>query len=117
MNAKIVSWNARELNGVDKKRLVKQRIHQRGAIIQVLFETKLDGDVRIGERLSQWKAQYLSLGGRVTLVNSVLDSLSTHVMSLFFPIPSNVAKKLDRLRRDILWKCNKEGLYAKMCRY
>lgn len=52
--------------------------------------------------LAQWKAQYLSLGGRVTLINSMLDSLPTYVMSLF-PIPANVVKKLNRLRRDILW--------------
>ncbi|KAF3625445.1 putative serine/threonine-protein kinase [Capsicum annuum] len=60
------------------------------------------------KRLSQWKAQYLSLGGRITLINSVLDSLPTYVMSLF-PVPSSVSKKLNRLRRDFLWKGNKEG--------
>lgn len=34
-------------------------------------------------RLATWKIQYLSLGGRVVLVNSVLDALPTYVMSLF----------------------------------
>lgn len=47
------------------------------------------------------KAQYLSLGGRVILINTVLDSLPTYVMSLF-PTPSKVVKKLDRLRRNFL---------------
>lgn len=37
----------------------------------------------------------------------MLDSLPTHVMSLF-PIPANVVKQLNRLRRDILQKRNKE---------
>lgn len=60
------------------------------------------------KRLSQWKAQYLSLGGRVTLINSVLNSFPTYLMSLF-PLPSSVAKKLDKRRRDFLWKLNKEG--------
>lgn len=68
-----------------------------------------DGIVEKSERkLANWKAQYLSLGGRVTLINAVLDSLPTYVMSLF-PIPISVVKKLDRLRRDFLWFGNKEG--------
>ena len=54
-------------------------------------------------KISRWKAHYLSLGGRVTLINSVLDSLPTYVMSLF-PIPPIIIKKLDRLRRNFLWK-------------
>ncbi|XP_059288373.1 uncharacterized protein LOC132041681 [Lycium ferocissimum] len=39
------------------------------------------------KKLALWKSQYLSLGGRLILINSVLDSLPTYVMSLF-PIPS-----------------------------
>jgi len=42
------------------------------------------------------------------LINSVLDSLPTYVMSLF-PIPPIVIKKLDRLRRNFLGKKGKEG--------
>jgi len=38
------------------------------------------------KKLALWKSQYLSLGGRVTLINSVLDCLPTYIMSLF-PIP------------------------------
>ncbi|WMV24691.1 hypothetical protein MTR67_018076 [Solanum verrucosum] len=67
-----------------------------------------DGILEKAEKiLSRWKAQYLSLGGRVILINSVLDSLPTYVMSLF-PIPPIVIKKLDRLRRNFLWKKGKE---------
>ena len=63
--------------------------------------------VKIEKELARWKVQYLSLGGRVILINSVLDSLPTYVMSLF-PIPAKVVKKLDKLRRNFLWKSNKE---------
>lgn len=63
---------------------------------------------KANKKLSQWKAQYLSLGGRVTLINSLLDLLPTYVISLF-PIPAIVIKKLNKLRRDFLWKGNKEG--------
>ncbi|XP_049391971.1 uncharacterized protein LOC125856458 [Solanum stenotomum] len=58
------------------------------------------------KRLALWKSQYLSLGGRVVLINVVLDSLPTYVMCLF-PIPSEVVKILDKLRRDFLWQGSK----------
>ncbi|WMV24199.1 hypothetical protein MTR67_017584 [Solanum verrucosum] len=64
--------------------------------------------VKTEKKLARWKAQCLSLGGRLILINSVLDSLPTYVMSLF-PIPVKVVKKLDKLRRNFLWKSNKEG--------
>ncbi|WMV21816.1 hypothetical protein MTR67_015201 [Solanum verrucosum] len=60
------------------------------------------------KKLSGWKAQYLSLGGRLILINSVLDSLPTYVMSLF-PIPGKVVENLDKLRRKFLWQGNKDG--------
>lgn len=34
------------------------------------------------KKLSRWKCQYLSLGGRLTLKNSILDSLPTYMISL-----------------------------------
>jgi len=64
--------------------------------------------VKTEKKLARWSAQYLSVGGRLILINSVLDSLPTYVMSLF-PIPAKVVKKLDKLRRNFLWKSNKEG--------
>lgn len=68
-----------------------------------------DGILEKTERkLARWKAQYLSLGGRLILINSVLDSLPTYVISPFL-IPSKVTKKLGRQRRDFLWQDNKEG--------
>ncbi|CAN4123333.1 unnamed protein product [Withania somnifera] len=48
--------------------------------------------------------QYLFLG-RVTLINSVLDSIPTYCMSLF-PMPSSILKQIDRLRRRFLWEGN-----------
>ncbi|KAG5616389.1 hypothetical protein H5410_016213 [Solanum commersonii] len=49
------------------------------------------------KKLAIRKSQYLSLGGRQTLSNAVLDSLPTYVL-----------EKLDKLRRDFLWFGNKE---------
>ncbi|KAJ0941986.1 putative RNA-directed DNA polymerase [Helianthus annuus] len=53
-------------------------------------------------RLSIWKANTLSYGGRITLVKSVLNALPTYYFSLF-RAPVQVVKKLERLRRDFLW--------------
>jgi len=63
---------------------------------------------KIEKKLANWKAQYISLGGRHPVINSILDSLPTYVMSLF-PIPAKVEERLDKLRRDFLWLGNKEG--------
>ena len=53
-------------------------------------------------RLAGWKRLYLSKGGKVTLIKSTLSSLSTYFLSLF-PIPSKVAKRMEKLQRDFLW--------------
>lgn len=58
-------------------------------------------------KLARWKRQYLSMGGRLTLINSVLDAMPTYMMSLF-PIPKGVTKRLDSIRRNFLWQGNKE---------
>ncbi|XP_009789469.1 uncharacterized protein [Nicotiana sylvestris] len=62
----------------------------------------------LGAKHKSVKMQYLSMGGRVTLINSVLDSIPTYIMSLF-PMPSKVQKQLDKLRRSFLWEGNSEG--------
>jgi hypothetical protein len=49
---------------------------------------------RFEKRLNSWKGKHLSIGGKLTLINSVLSSLSMYMMS-FFVIPRGVLKKLD----------------------
>ena len=53
-------------------------------------------------RLVGWKRLYLSKGGRVTLIKSTLSNLPTYFLSLF-PIPANVANRIERLQRNFLW--------------
>ena len=48
---------------------------------------------RFEKKLSCWKAKYLSYGGRLVLLNSVLSSLPMFMMS-FFEIPKGVLKNL-----------------------
>lgn len=57
---------------------------------------------KVRRRLSTWKSQHLSLGGRLIMVNSVLSALPTFWMSIF-RLPCWVIKTLDRIRRDFLW--------------
>ncbi|GKA00908.1 RNA-directed DNA polymerase, eukaryota, reverse transcriptase zinc-binding domain protein [Tanacetum coccineum] len=48
-------------------------------------------------KLSQWKARFLSVGGRLTLLKSVVGSLPTYYMSLYL-MPATVRKKLEAMR-------------------
>ena len=57
---------------------------------------------RMERRLAGWKRMYLSKGGKVTLIKSSLSSLLTYFLSLL-PLPSKVAKRMEKLQRDFLW--------------
>lgn len=47
------------------------------------------------KKFASWQLQYLSMGGRLTLINSVLNSIPTYYMSLFL-MSSKVLKQLDK---------------------
>ncbi|XP_076898220.1 uncharacterized protein LOC143551730 [Bidens hawaiensis] len=53
-------------------------------------------------RLSKWKAITLSIGGRVTLIKLVLESLPTYYFSIY-KAPIGVIKKLEVLIKKFLW--------------
>jgi hypothetical protein len=50
-----------------------------------------------------WKGKHHSIGGRLTLINSMLSSLPMYIMS-FFPIPRSVLKKLDYFGSRFYWQ-------------
>ncbi|GJS50115.1 RNA-directed DNA polymerase, eukaryota [Tanacetum coccineum] len=52
---------------------------------------------RVRRRLSKWKMKMLSIGGRLTLVKSVLGSMPIFHMSLF-KVPSGILKVLESIR-------------------
>ncbi|XP_073035927.1 uncharacterized protein [Primulina eburnea] len=57
---------------------------------------------KFSKKLANWKKSFLSRGGRLTLIKSVLSAMPTYFMSLF-KMPSRVAKYLEKLMRDFLW--------------
>ncbi|GKV42304.1 hypothetical protein SLEP1_g49718 [Rubroshorea leprosula] len=59
------------------------------------------------KKLASWKGQNLSLGGRITLLNSVLSSLPVYLMSAY-KIPKGILYSLDKIRRNFLWGGSRE---------
>ena len=57
---------------------------------------------RFCKRLAMWKRQYLSKGGRATLIRSTLSNLPIYFMSLL-KLPSSVRRRLEQIERDFLW--------------
>lgn len=72
-------------------------------------------------RLASWKGRNLSIGGRVTLINSVLSSLPLYFFS-FYKAPKVVIREMIKIQRDFLWgvKEDARGMYwvawDKVCR-
>ncbi|KAF5476686.1 hypothetical protein F2P56_003400 [Juglans regia] len=57
---------------------------------------------KIERKLEGWKRLYLSKGGRLTLIKSILSNLPTYFLSLF-QLPARVAARIEKLYRDFLW--------------
>ncbi|GJV45439.1 hypothetical protein Tco_1429975 [Tanacetum coccineum] len=53
--------------------------------------------LKVQKKLSNWKIKLLSIGGRLTLIKSVLGSLHIYFM-LLFKMPAVVNKKMEALR-------------------
>ena len=54
-------------------------------------------DEKLLKRLDGWKGGALSMGGRLTLINSSLSSIPTYNMSLYL-LPKTIVKRMDRTR-------------------
>ena len=57
---------------------------------------------RFHKKLSLWKRQHLSKGGRLTLLRNTLANLPIYFKSLF-NIPRIVRLRLEKIQRDFLW--------------
>ncbi|GKD97856.1 hypothetical protein Tco_1381753, partial [Tanacetum coccineum] len=54
---------------------------------------------KVSSRLLKWKIKTLSIGGRLTLLKSVLTSITLYHMSIY-KVPMGVLKKLESIRRN-----------------
>ena len=67
------------------------------------LEVVWDGvEERFRKRLAMWKRQYISKGGRLTLIWSILSSMPVYFMLLFY-LPRKVRLRLEKIQRDFLW--------------
>jgi hypothetical protein len=53
--------------------------------------------------LAGWQDRFLSLGGRLTLLNSCLSNAPLYMHSIY-PIPKSVIRKVDIYRKQLLWQ-------------
>lgn len=56
----------------------------------------------ITKRINSWSKSFLSLDGRITLIQSVLNSLTIHVLSTL-PIPKTCITRMQRIISNFLW--------------
>ncbi|GJW79002.1 hypothetical protein Tco_0140684 [Tanacetum coccineum] len=57
---------------------------------------------KVSSRLSKWKLKLLSIGGRLTLLKSVLTSIPLYHMSIF-KVPIGVLNHLESIRRNFFY--------------
>ena len=57
---------------------------------------------KVAKRLDGWKRAFLSRGGRLTLIRSILSSLPIYYLSLF-KMPQGVVADIEKLMRNFLW--------------
>ncbi|KAJ0694981.1 putative RNA-directed DNA polymerase [Helianthus annuus] len=62
----------------------------------------------IDARLAKWKATMLSMGGRITLIKSVLESLPNYFFSLY-KAPVQVIKDIESKIRNFIWGGDNES--------
>ena len=57
---------------------------------------------RVMNKLSGWKAKFLSFAGQSVLIKSVMAAIPNHVMQ-GAALPAHICDKLDKINRDFLW--------------
>lgn len=63
---------------------------------------------KITAKLEGWKSRYLTLGSRLTLLNSMLSVIPTYYLSVLH-LPAKVENEIDQIRRRFLWTPNISG--------
>ena len=58
---------------------------------------------KVARRLDGWKRAFLSKGGRLVLIQSVLASLSVYYMSIFRML-KGISDSIEKMMRDFFWE-------------
>jgi hypothetical protein len=58
---------------------------------------------KIESKLGSWQGRFLSLGGRLVLINSSLTNVPLYMLSMY-KSPKCVLKKMDIFRKILLWQ-------------
>lgn len=56
----------------------------------------------VKRRLSSWKSRHLSMGGRLVMINSVLNSMPLYTIS-FYKAPCKVINQINDIQSRFLW--------------
>lgn len=54
------------------------------------------------KKLARWKSQYISKGGRITLIQSTLASMPIYFMPVL-SMPKRFRLRIEQIQRDFLW--------------
>ena len=54
------------------------------------------------KKLARWKSQYISKGGRITLIQSTLVSMPIYFMPVL-SMPKKFRLRIEQIQRDFLW--------------
>lgn len=57
---------------------------------------------KMQNRMSTWKGWMLSIGGMITLINTVINAMPIHFLS-FYKIPKAVLKEMVKIQKEFLW--------------
>ncbi|KAJ1692584.1 hypothetical protein LUZ63_009282 [Rhynchospora breviuscula] len=69
---------------------------------------------KISNKFSRWKSNFLSMGGRSVILNSVLIASPLYYFSIF-KCPSWALNKIERIRRNFLWGSYQSADKKKLC--
>jgi hypothetical protein len=58
---------------------------------------------KVEKKMGAWQGKFLSLGGRLVLINSSLTNVPLYMLSMY-KAPKYIVKKMDLFRKRLLWQ-------------
>jgi hypothetical protein len=69
---------------------------------------RLPSIIAVGQKkLGLWRGRFLSLGGRLTLMNSYLTNVPLYKLSIY-SAPKSVIRRIDIHRKNLLWQSGRD---------